>query len=74
MLCSLLAEHVDNSADILYHLAKNRDQVYRLEGLSAHNPSDAIYEIKRLSDSIKANETSFTNQRRQSTIITTKTF
>lgn len=52
----LLAEHVDNSADILYHLAKNRGQLYRLEGLSSHNPSDAIYEIKRLSDSIKAND------------------
>jgi hypothetical protein len=52
----LLAEHVDNSADVLYHLAKNRDKLYRLEGLSSHNSSDAIYEIKRLSDSIKANE------------------
>lgn len=52
----LLAEQVDNSADVLYHLAKNRDKLYRLEGLSAHNASDAIYEIKRLSDSIKAND------------------
>lgn len=52
----LLAEHVDNSADVLYHLARNRDKLYRLEGLSSHNPSDAIYEVKRLSDSIKAND------------------
>lgn len=52
----LLAEQVDNSADVLYHLAKNRDKLYRLEGLSSHNSSDAIYEIKRLSESIKANE------------------
>lgn len=51
----LLAEQVDNSADVLYHLAKNRDKLYRLEGLSSHNSSDAIYEIKRLSESIKAN-------------------
>lgn len=54
----LLAEHVDNSADVLYHLAKNRDKLYRLESLSAHNSSDAVYEIKRLADSIKSNEQS----------------
>lgn len=54
----LLAEHVDNSADVLYHLAKNRDKMYRIEALSEHNPSDAIYEMKRLSDSIKSNEES----------------
>ncbi len=54
----LLAEHVDNTADVLYHLAKNRDKLYRIESLSAHNSSDAIYEIKRLSESIKANENS----------------
>ena len=52
----LLAEHVDNTADVLYHLAKNRDKLYRLEALSGHNSSDAVYEIKRLSDSIKAND------------------
>ena len=52
----LLAEHVDNTADVLYHLAKNRDKLYRLEALSSHNSSDAVYEMKRLSESIKANE------------------
>lgn len=52
----LLAEHVDNTADVLYHLAKNRDKLYRLEALSGHNSTDAVYEIKRLSESIKANE------------------
>lgn len=52
----LLAEHVDNSADVLYHLAKNRTKLYELESTCAHNSPDAIYEIKRLSDSIKANE------------------
>lgn len=51
----LLAEHVDNTADVLYHLAKNRDKLYRLESLSAHNSSDAVYEIKRLAESIKSN-------------------
>lgn len=52
----LLAEQVDNSADVLYHLAKNRDKLYRLEALCGHNARDAIHEVKRLSDSIKAND------------------
>lgn len=52
----LLAEYVDNSHDVLYDLAKNRSKLYQLESTCQHNPQDAIYEIKRLSDSIKANE------------------
>lgn len=54
----LLAEHVDNTADVLYHLAQNRDKLYRIEALSEHSPSDAIYEMKRLADSIKSNDES----------------
>lgn len=54
----LLAEHVDNTADVLYHLAKNRDKLYRLEALSEHSSGDAVYEMKRLSDSIKSNDDS----------------
>jgi hypothetical protein len=52
----LLAEHVDNAHDILYDLAKNRTKLYQLESTCAHNPQDAIYEIRRLSESIKAND------------------
>ena len=52
----LLAEQVDNTADVFYHLAQNRDKLFRLEGLSVHNYSDAIYEMKRLSQSIKDND------------------
>jgi hypothetical protein len=52
----LLAEYVDNSHDVIYELAKNRTKLYQLESTCGHNPQDAIYEIKRLSDSIKANE------------------
>jgi hypothetical protein len=54
----LLAEHVDNTADVLYHLAQNRDKLYRLEALSEHSPGDAVYEMKRLADSIKSNDES----------------
>ena len=52
----LLAEHVDNSADVLYHLAKNRSKLYEFERFYAEQPEDAVYEMKRLSDSMKANE------------------
>jgi len=52
----LLAEYVDNSHDVLYDLAKHRIKLGQIEDLCSRNPQDAIYEIKRLSDSIKANE------------------
>lgn len=52
----LLAEYVDNSHDVLYDLAKHRTKLGQIEDLCSRNPQDAIYEIKRLSDSIKANE------------------
>lgn len=52
----LLAEYVDNSHDVLYDLAKHRTKLAQIEQLCSLNPQDAIYEVKRLSDSIKANE------------------
>lgn len=52
----LLAEHVDNSHDVLYDLAQHRTKLSQIEQLCGHNPQDAIYEIKRLAESIKANE------------------
>lgn len=54
----LLAEQVDNASDILYDLARNRYKLNNLESLCERTPQDAIYEIRRLSDSIKANEQS----------------
>lgn len=54
----LLAEYVDNSSDVLYELAKNRTKLHQIESVCAHNPQDAIYEIRRLADSIKANDQS----------------
>ena len=52
----LLAEHVDNSGDVLYALGKNRTRLANLESLSERSPEDAIYEAKRLAQSIKDNE------------------
>lgn len=52
----LLAEHVDNASDILYNLAQRRGKLDELDRLFERNANDAVYEIKRLSDSLKANE------------------
>lgn len=60
----LLAEHVDNASDILYNLAQRRGKLDELDRLFDRNAQDAVYEIKRLSDSIKANES--TNAHKQS--------
>jgi hypothetical protein len=54
----LLAEHVDNSHDVLYELGKNRLKMSQLEQLSYMSPRDAIVEVQRLAQSIKDNETS----------------
>jgi hypothetical protein len=52
----LLAEHVDNADDVLYELGKNRLKMRDLNGLYEDSPEDAIYEMRRLSDSIKSNQ------------------
>lgn len=52
----MLSEYIDNAADVTYHLVKNRDKLDRID--SMRNPMDALYEIQRLSESIKANEQS----------------
>jgi hypothetical protein len=52
----LLAEYVDNAPDILYNLAQRRGKLGEIETLCERRPEDAVYEMKRLSDSIKANE------------------
>ena len=52
----LLAEHVDNAGDVLYNLARNRSKLAQLEFTCSHNAPDGIYEIKRLSSSIKEND------------------
>jgi hypothetical protein len=52
----LLAEYVDNASDILYSLAQRRGKLAEIETLCERSPEDAVYEMRRLSDSIKANE------------------
>ncbi len=52
----LLAEHVDNASDVLYELGNNRLKLSGLEVMADKSPHDAIREVKRLSESIKSNE------------------
>lgn len=52
----LLATHVDNADDVLYHLAQNRLKLGNLEDSFNRRPNEAIFEIKRLSKSLKENQ------------------
>jgi hypothetical protein len=49
----LLASHVDNAADVLYELGKNRIKMANLESLAERSGPDAIIEMQRLAQSIK---------------------
>lgn len=55
-IVQLLAEHVDNASDVLYDLAKRPAKLDELDRLFERKPQYAISEVKRLADSIKANE------------------
>jgi hypothetical protein len=52
----LLADYVDNSADVLYELGKDRFKISQLEQLSMMSPKDAIIQVQRLAESIKDNQ------------------
>ena len=53
----LLAEHVENSDDVLYALGNNRMNLSGLEQLARDSPRDAIVQAQRLAKSLKDNET-----------------
>lgn len=52
----LMAEYVDNAQDVMYELGKDRLKMETLESLALRSPQDAIIHAKRLSQSIKDNE------------------
>ena len=52
----ILAEHLDNSGDVLYEFGKNALKLEQLERLAERSPRMAIAEAKRLAESIKANQ------------------
>ncbi len=52
-----LANNFDNTADIMYELAKNPTKAVLLKQCAQFNPNLVTIEIQRLSDSIKQNQT-----------------
>ena len=54
----LLADHIDNSHDVLYELGKDRLKMAQLEQLSQMSPKDALVQARRMAQSIKDNESS----------------
>lgn len=52
----MLAEHLDNSHDVLYELSKNRGKLADIELKAREFPSEALYDLRKLADSIKKNE------------------
>lgn len=51
-----LANNFDNTADIMYELAKNPSKAVILKQCAQLNPNLATLELQRLSDSIKQNQ------------------
>lgn len=58
----MLAEHVDNAADVLYELGRRRGKLATLELTAEKSTKNALVEIRRLSDSIKKNQSSGTTK------------
>ena len=52
----MLAEHVDNSSEVLYELSKNRSKMAQIEFTAERFPEEALWDLQRLSESIKSNE------------------
>lgn len=52
----LLGEYIENSEDVFYELGKDRIKLSNLEALANMSPNDAIVQARRLSQSIKDNQ------------------
>lgn len=52
----MLAEMVDNPHDVLYELGKNRAKLAQIEMAAERFPQEALFDLKRLADSIKGND------------------
>lgn len=53
----LLADHVDNTADIAYQLGHDLTKMEIIESMAQRNPRAAIQQMQRMSQSLKDNET-----------------
>jgi hypothetical protein len=58
----MLAEFVDNPHDVMYELSKNRAKMAQLEMTAKDFPQEALYDLKRLAESIKSNEVANTRR------------
>ena len=58
-----LINSVDNVADVVYEMGKDRTKLILLQQLAERSPNDAMREIQRLSKSIKDNEASGNRRR-----------
>jgi hypothetical protein len=56
------ANSVDNTADIIYDIAKNPAKLVTILALAGHSPELAFDEVKKLSSSIKQNEEALKRQ------------
>jgi hypothetical protein len=61
----ILAEHLDNSGDVLYELGRDRFKMAQLEMLAEKSPKDALVQARRLAESIKTNKSSGNRQSRE---------
>lgn len=53
----VLASQLDNTADVMYDLSKNPQKLVMIAGLAERSPQMAKEQLRRLSDSIKQNQT-----------------
>jgi hypothetical protein len=58
----ILAEHVENSGDMLYELGKDRLKLAQIEQLANMSPNDAIVQAQRLSNALKERKESQATQ------------
>lgn len=53
----VLASQLDNTADVMYDLSKNPQKLVTIAGLAERSPQMAKEQLRRLSESIKQNQT-----------------
>lgn len=56
-IVQMLSQQIDNSHDVLYELSKNRAKLAQIEMTARDFPQEALYDLRRLSESVKKNDT-----------------
>lgn len=67
---AILAGQMDNTAAVMYELAKNPQKLAYLEDLAARSKNLAMKEMTKLSQSIKANENAMANNQKSPSPLT----